>query len=120
VAVSQEVRRIEPADPEIIEEWVRETDDEGGVLDVEAYTAAGSGGWMVVIGAQEYFPSDDELGVELRQRIQRALRAVPGVTGVEEAADAEWSVSGTPSGEGLTRAAAAVVDDLAGQIRAAL
>jgi hypothetical protein len=119
--VSQEVRRIEPADPEITEEWVRETDDEGGILDVEAYTAAGTGGWMVVIGAQEFFPSDDELGVELRQRIQRALRAVPGVTGVEEAAATdEWSVSGTPSGEGLTRAAAAVVDDLADRIRAGL
>jgi hypothetical protein len=118
VAVSHEVRQIEPADPDITEEWVREIADADGVLDVEAYTAADADGWVVVVGAQEFFGSDDELGVEVRQRVQRALRAVPGASGVEEVADDEWAVSGTPSGEALTRAAVAVVDDLADRLRA--
>ena len=38
------------------------------------------------------------MGAELRQRVQSALRAVPGVTDVKET----WKVTGIPSGEALT------------------
>ncbi|MGH3396675.1 MAG: hypothetical protein ACRDPO_18490 [Streptosporangiaceae bacterium] len=66
--MSDEVRRIEPEDDEIAEEWVRLT-DEPEIRGVEAYT-----------------------------------------TGED--------VTGTPSGEALTRAAASVIDDLADRLRA--
>ena len=46
-----------------------------------------------------------------------ALQAVPGTTVVEE--DREiWHVAGAPSGEALVRAAAVVVDGLAGRAKA--
>ena len=38
--------------------------------------------------------------------------AVEGVTDVHEHGTETWDVTGTPSGEALTRAAARVVDDM--------
>jgi hypothetical protein len=113
--VSDEVRRIEPEDDEIAEEWVRLT-DEPEIRGVEAYTTGEADDWVVAVWAQEFF-RQDQLGVELRQRMQRALRAVPGATGVYEHDNEQWDVTGTPSGEALTRAAASVVDDLADRLR---
>lgn len=109
------MRQIEPADAEITQEWVRLT-DEPEIRGVGAYTADDIDGWVVAVWAQEFF-RQDELGVELRQRMQRALRAVPGATGVYEHDNEQWDVTGTPSGEALTRAAASVVDDLADRLR---
>jgi len=45
---------------------------------------------------------------------------VPGVTGVAEKDNETWRVTGRPSGEALVRAAAGVLDDLAGRMREAL
>jgi hypothetical protein len=108
--VNDQVRRIEPDDEEISEEWLRET-DESEIRGVGAHYAD-RGGWIVSVWAQEFY-RQDPLGVELRQRIQAALRAVEGVTDVHEHDNESWGITGTPSGEALTRAAARVVDELA-------
>jgi cephalosporin-C deacetylase-like acetyl esterase len=60
----------------------------------------------------------DPLEAEVRRRIADALRRVSGVTSVDEQDREQWSVTGTPSGEALVRAAAEVVDDLEDRIRA--
>lgn len=113
--MSDEVEQIEPADSEITEEWVRETDEPEVRMVGASY--GDEGGWMVDVAAQEFY-RQDPLGVELRLRIQRALIAVEGVTGVYEHDNETWDVTGAPSGEALTRAAARVVDDLADRLRA--
>jgi len=117
LAMSDEVQRIVPEDEEISEEWLRET-DEPGIRNVGAFTGPEVGGWVVSIWAQEFF-RQDSLGVELRQRMETALRAVAGVTDVYEHDNEQWDVAGAPSGEALTRAAASVVDELADRMRKA-
>lgn len=115
LVMSDEVRQIVPEDEEITEEWLRET-DEPGIRNVGAFTGPELDGWFVSICAQEFF-RQDSLGVELRHRIERALRAVAGVTDVCEHDNETWDVRGAPSGEALTRAAASVVDELADRMR---
>jgi hypothetical protein len=112
--MSDDVRQIDPEDSEIAEEWLRET-DEPEIRGVGAHYTD-EGGWIVDIWAQEFF-RQDPLGVELRQRVQAALRTVDDVTGVDEHDNEGWHVTGDPSGEALTRAAARVVDDMAGRLR---
>jgi chorismate synthase len=116
--VSEEIRRVEPEDPEVTEEWVRETEDPDELRDLEVYATSDSAGWVVYVPAQGVFPGEDALGVELRQRLQRALRAVPGVTGVEEYGTEEWEISGTAAGDALIRGAANVLDEMAARLRA--
>jgi hypothetical protein len=112
--MSSDVEQIEPDDDTISEEWLRET-DEPEIRGVGAHNGD-VGGWQVDIWAQEFF-RQDPLGLELRQRIQEALLAVEGVTGVYEHDNETWNVDGTPSGQALTRAAARVVDDMADRLR---
>jgi hypothetical protein len=91
--MTDQIRQIQPEDPEIIQEWVRET-DEDEVRGVGAYHVhdwqdevrdwPGDGdGWLVSVDAMEFVRSEP-LESELRQRIITALRAVRGVTHVEE------------------------------------
>lgn len=68
---------------------------------------------------QEFF-RQDPLGVELRQRLASALQSVSGVTSVAEHDNESWFVTGSPSGEVLTRAAANVLDELADRLRAGM
>jgi hypothetical protein len=75
------------------------------------------GGWNVTVAVME-FVREDPLESELRRRIAAALLSVSGVETAGEADREVWFVTGTPSGEALVRAAAEVVDDLAGQTRA--
>ncbi len=100
-------------DPSLTE-WLRETDEP----EIRAVSASrwDDGDWQVSIWAQEFF-RDGPLGVELRQRVASALRAVAGVTSVDEHDNESWWVTGTPSGEALTRAGASVVDDMADRLR---
>ena len=108
------MEQIDPDDDTISEEWVRLT-GEPEIRGVGAHYGD-EGGWMVNVFAQEFY-RQDPLGVELRQRIQHALLAVEGVTGVYEHDNETWDVTGTPSGEALTRAAASVVDEMADRLR---
>jgi hypothetical protein len=59
------------------------------------------------------FVREEPLESELRRRIAAALRSVEGVETAEEMDREVWFVTGTPSGEAMVRAVAAVVDDLA-------
>lgn len=113
--MSDQVQQIMPEDEEITEEWVRLT-DEPGIRGVGAFTGPEIDGWVVSIWAQEFF-RQDSLGVELRQRMESVLRAVAGVTDVSEHDNEHWDVTGTPSGEALSRAAASVVDEMADRMR---
>ena len=72
--------------------------------------------WHVVVASQEFF-RQTRSGLELRQRVQRAMGLVPGVAGVAENDNETWHVTGSPSGEALVRAVASVLDDLAERMR---
>ena len=97
------------------EGWERITDDPD-VCGVEAIKAADPWVWSVTITAME-FVREDPLESDLRERVSRALRSVPGVADVAEEDREVWIVSGSPSGEDLVRAGASVVDAFADRIR---
>jgi hypothetical protein len=116
--VNDEVQQV-PADEDDVDEvWNRLT-DEPDIRGVEAARIDHLGGWLVEVGVQEFFRRDP-LGIELRQRMAGALESVGGVTSVAEHGNESWFVTGTPSGEELTRAAANVLDDLADRLRAGM
>ena len=98
------------------EAWERVT-GEPDVRGVEAGRIDFADGWNVTVAVME-FVQEDPLESELRRRIAAALRSVGGVETAEEMDREVWFVTGTPSGDALVRAAAEVVDDLAGQTRA--
>src|SRR6266567_8858189 len=102
--MSEEIRQAPPDEADADEVWQRLT-GEPDIRDVEAWTDDEIDGWVVDVGVQEFF-RQEPLGVELRQRMEVALRAVEGVTNVAAHDNESWSVRGTPSGAALTRAAA--------------
>jgi hypothetical protein len=116
--VSDEIRQIQPQDPQIQEERLRET-GEPGIRAVHACRVDEIGGWQVTACVMEYV-SEDPLESELRQRIATALRNVTGVTSADEQDREKWFVTGAPSGKALIEATARVVDDLAERTRAHL
>lgn len=107
--------RVQPEDDDVDELWSRAT-DEPDICGVEAERIDEIGGWLVGVPVQEFF-RQDPLGVELRRHMVAALRAVDGVATVSDHDNESWFVTGTPSGEALTRAAAIVLDDLADRLR---
>jgi hypothetical protein len=114
--VTDDVEQIEPADFEVGEEWLRET-DEPDIRAVSASRIDKIGAWQVNVWVMEFVRSDP-LESELGQRIGSALLAVPGVISADEDDRETWRVTGTPSGKALVEAAAQVVDDLADRTRA--
>ena len=118
-----EVRQVDPAelDDEVPEAWQRWPDEEGYLLGVEVASGAGweyePFDWLVTVSAREYF-RDDPLGLELQQRLEAAMLAVPGVASAENASWETWYVTGGTSGEALCRACANVLDGLADRMRA--
>ena len=127
--MNDDIRQIQPDDHEILEEWLRETDEPEaravGACKVTNWQEEvpdwpkGGDGWMVDVWAMEFVRSDP-LESELRERIMDALRGVSGVTHVAEHDRESWFLTGTTSGEALVSAAAQIVDDLADQIRRAM
>ena len=113
--MNDEVRQVTLDDDEILEAWERLTDDPD-TRGIEAWRGEDVDGWVVEVLVQEFFRGGT-LGVELRQRIAGALRAVEGVTDVGEHDNESWSVKGNPSGPDLVRAAASVVDDMASRLQ---
>lgn len=100
------------------EGWERVTDDPD-ILGVSAImiTLGERPYWSVDVSVAEFLRQEPLEG-ELRQRMGRVLRAVPGADSVWEEDREVWGVTGTPSGADLVRAAAGVVDGLAAQARA--
>jgi hypothetical protein len=76
------------------------------------------GTWQVTIWAQEFFRSDAQ-GVELRERVVRALECRWDYQR-HRARQRMLDVYGTPAGEALTRAAANFVDGVAHRLREAM
>lgn len=106
-------------DEECTEAWERLTAD-SDIRGVDASLITVDGDqpyWSVGVAVAEFL-RDDPLEADLRQQLAAALRAVEGAESVWEEDREAWSVSGTPSGEALVRAAAEVVDRLAPQARA--
>jgi hypothetical protein len=118
VFMNDEVRQAPPPDEELSEYWERLPGEEKHIRGVEVATGDEIEGWQVTIWAREYF-RNDPLGLELARLIDSALRAVPGVTYVNNTSWETWDVRGSASGEAVCRVAANVVDELAGQMRAA-
>ena len=113
--MNDQVQQVAAHEDDVDEVWNRLT-DEPDIRGVEAARIDDLGGWLVEISVQEFF-RQAPLGVELRQRMASALRSVGGVIGVAEHDTESWFVTGAPSGEALTRAAASVVDGLADRLR---
>jgi nucleoid DNA-binding protein len=109
--------RVMPADTINEERWRREIAEPRArdLHDVVAARGHGSALWSVTVYALQFL-HDVPLEAELRSQVAAVLRAVPGVTGVEDG-ELEWLVRGAPSGTALVEAVAPVVDDLAREAR---
>jgi len=114
--MSDEVKQIEPADPEISEEWLRRT-NEPDIRAVSASKIITLGGWHVSAWVMSLMRSGP-LASELEQRLTNAVQAVSGVSSVDWWNPETLFVTGTASGKALVEAAAHVVDDLADLTRA--
>jgi hypothetical protein len=113
------VRQLQPQDPEIVEEWVREIGDPHlrSVHGVSASKSrSGKWSWSVMVDVMEFI-RDVPLETQLRDRIMLALHDVPGVVDVMEGDRELWLVRGEVSGEKLVNAVSPVVDELAVQSR---
>lgn len=113
-----EVERVEPADDQLAEEWIRKThqDDIQGV-GASRWKEGGDWPWQVEIWVAEFL-REEPLQSELFEGVGEALRGVAGVTDVVHEDRETWVVAGTPRGEDLVRAGAGVVDRLADRARA--
>ena len=72
--------------------------------------------WSVVADAAEAVRGEP-LRTEIRDRVGDALRAAPGVTGIDDNEPDLWIIAGSPNGRALVLAVASVVDELAPRIR---
>lgn len=112
--MTDEIERVPNHEVDGDEGWQRLTTD-SDVRGVEAVRHNAT--WHVVAYVAEFLRVDP-LEDDLSAGMLAALRAVPGVTSVEEEDREVWLVGGSPSGQALVRAAAGVVDRLAPQARA--
>lgn len=88
--MSDDIQQVQPADTELAEEWVRET-DEPGLRAVSACKFRDGQWWRVSIWVMEFIRSDP-LESELRRHIADALRSVSGITSVVEEDREVWLV----------------------------
>lgn len=112
------VKQLPPMDGEILEEWIRETQEED-ILGVGAARSDDEWPWQVTIYVAE-FVRKEPLESKLHQSILSAIKTVPGVTDVEHEDREIWIAKGNPKGEDLVRACAKVVDSLSESTRKAI
>ena len=111
-----EIKQVEPEDEEVLEEWVRITEEED-LLGVSATrTADDKWPWRVWPHAAE-FVREEPLQSQLFASITTALENVPGVKQAAQDDRECWVVQGHPSGENLVRAIAIALDSLAEPLR---
>ncbi|MGA7832332.1 MAG: hypothetical protein WCA21_15345 [Terracidiphilus sp.] len=113
-----EIKQVNPMDEEVLEEWVRVTDDKH-ILGVCATRIKNSNWpWHVGIYVAEYIRAEP-LQSELQLAITNALNAIPGVTGARQEDREVWVVQGNVSGRSLILASAIALDRLADATRSA-
>jgi hypothetical protein len=111
-----EIRRVPDDEVDGDEEWVLVTEEEH-ILGVGVVRRSHDPWpWTVFVSVMEFI-REQPLEGELERSLTEALSSVPGVNEVLRDDREVWIVSGSPSGPDLARAAAAVVDSLAGQAR---
>jgi hypothetical protein len=111
-----EVRKITPEDSSVLEEWERVTSDQDVLGVSAARSRRAKWNWQVTVSAAE-FARKAPLEARLQEGILSALKKVKGVKSVAHEDREVWAVEGEPSGEDLVRACAAVVDELADDLR---
>ncbi|MBL8733967.1 MAG: hypothetical protein JNN13_16465 [Planctomycetes bacterium] len=113
------IEQVEPEDQEIIEEWVRKT-DEGDLLGVGSSRSSDPDWpWQVFVSVMEFI-REDPLESELADAVTAALARVPGVAEAHQVDREAWAIKGQASGYALTSAAARVVDQFAPRTRVVL
>ena len=111
-------KQIAPQDEEILEEWIRVTDDKH-ILGVGVTRMLGDEWpWQVGVYVAEYI-REDPLQSELHDSITGALSALPGVVQAVHEDREHWAVQGDVNGEELIGACAAVLDRFAERTGAA-
>lgn len=111
-----EIRKLTPADDEVLEEWERVT-AEPDVLGINAARLKrAKWNWQIFINAAE-FVRRDPLASRMDADITAALKQVKGVTAVAREDTEVWVVQADASGEDLVRACAKALDKLAPEIR---
>ncbi len=116
VRMREPIRRLSDEEVDGDEGWIRET-DEPELRNVEA--SRDDEYWQVTVWVAEFL-REEPLEGELRREMAAALSAVAGVDSVQEEDREIWNLQGSPSGEELLQAAAAVVDALADRARSHL
>ena len=112
------VRQVEPQDDELVEEWVRVTDEEH-ILGVCATRSSNTEWpWHVSIYVAEYIRTAP-LQSELHDTITAALSCVPGVARAVQEDREVWVVKGDVAGDTLVRACSTALNGLAGALRRA-
>ena len=111
-----EIKQVESQDEQILEEWVRVT-EERDILGVCATRIASDDWpWCVSIYVAE-FVREEPLQSQLFGSITTALNNVPGVKRAVQEDRERWVLQGQPSGENLVRASSLALDTLAGSLR---
>jgi hypothetical protein len=111
-----EIRRVEPMDFEILEEWQRIT-DERDILGVSATRVDDQKWkWRVFVAVAE-FVREEPLESELWDRITVSLSTVKGVKSVVHEDREVWIIEGDVNGKVLVSSASSALDSLAPQLR---
>ena len=106
-----DVMRVQPpTDEELQEQWTR-TGSDAELTAVEAVLPPDHP-WQVIVSMAGLVRTGP-LASRLEEAVTLALQAVPGVTQVAREDTEVWLAWGTPAGDELVRAVAAVVDALA-------
>ena len=111
------VEQVEPEDDELLEEWVRVTDEQH-ILGVCATRSDGKWPWRVSISVAEYI-REEPLQSKLHKAITAALKRVPGVTKAMQEDREEWVVQGKVAGAALVVACSTALNRLADALRRA-
>ncbi len=113
------VEKIEPEDDEVMEEWIRVTDNEDifGVSATRFEDEAWP--WNIFVSAAE-FVRTEPLESQLHAAIDAALAMVAGVTEVVNEDREVWILKGNPTGEDLVRACSVVLDEMGEAIQKAV
>ena len=111
-----QIRKQEPQDDEILEEWVRVTDSLD-LLGVDAVKIdLPEWPWQVSLYVAE-FVREESLERKMDSMLVTALKNLPGVLEVVREDREVWLVNGNIGGEALVRACAQVVDNLLPETR---